>query len=79
MAFCTNGIPRKFLSARGFALGPPAGFGEMIVRGKLRAKKHGRKPGENAKENQRDRPGENFLVGRRCDKRKPLSAAPGTS
>jgi hypothetical protein len=71
MTFCASGIAHKFLTARGLALGPPAGFGEMIVRGKLRAEKDGCKPGENAKENQRGRPGEKFLVGRRCDKRSP--------
>src|SRR5580693_2024755 len=71
VTFCASGIAHKFLTARGLALGPPAGIGEMIVRGKLRAEKDGCKPGENAKENQRDRPGENSLVGRRCDKRSP--------
>src|ERR1700732_188851 len=72
VTFCASGIAQKFLTARGLALGPPAGFGEMIVRGKLRAEKDGCKPGENAKENQRNRPGENFLVGQLCDKRTPL-------
>jgi hypothetical protein len=71
VTFCASGIAHKFLTARGLALGPPAGIGEMIVGGKLRAEKDGCKPGENTKENQRDRPGENFLAGRRCDKRSP--------
>lgn len=71
MTFRASGIARKFLAARGLALRPPAGFGKVIVSGKLRAEKHRCEREEKKNENHRKRAREKSLVGRRYDKPSP--------
>ena len=71
MTFRASGIAYKFFAARGLALRPPAGFGEMIVGGKLGAEKDRCKRGEHRNENHRYRAPEKPLVGRSCDQRSP--------
>ena len=71
MTLRASSIAYKFLTACGLALGPPAGFGKMIVSGELRAEKDGCKRDEHGNENHRYRARKKSLVGQSCDMQSP--------